>query len=183
VPQPVDVRLGEAVELVGYRLAQRDVAPGDTLLLTLYWRAETPVDEAYTVFTHMQGPDGELVAQKDNPPRRGAYPTNAWSPGTLIEDPYEIRVPPDARPGEYTLSTGMYDPATMERLPVERADGERLPNDRLTLTMVQVRPPVPVWRWALSAGWLAVVAGGVVLSRIDSGTRGIGAEDERDGAL
>jgi hypothetical protein len=183
VPQRVDVRLGEAIELVGYRLARRDVAPGDTLLLTLYWRAETTVDEAYTVFTHLQESAGELVAQQDNPPRRGAYPTNTWPSGTLIEDPYEIQVPLDARPGEYTLSTGMYDPATMERLPVETADGQRFPNDRLTLTTVHVRPPVPPWRWAVSAGWLAVVAGGVVLPRIGSGTRRIGADDERDGAL
>jgi hypothetical protein len=183
VPQKVDVRLGETIELVGYRLAQRDVAPGDTLLLTLYWQAETTVDGAYTVFTHLQGSDGQLVAQKDNPPRRGTYPTDTWAPHTLVEDPYEIQVPSDTGAGEYTLSTGMYDPTTVGRLPVKTANGERLPNDRLVLTTVHVRPRVPSWRWALSAGWLAVVAGGVVLPCIGSGTRRTGAEDEGDGAL
>jgi len=183
VPQKVDVHLGETIELVGYRLAQRDVAPGDTLLLTLYWQAETTVDGAYTVFTHLQGSDGQLVAQKDNPPRRGAHPTDAWAPGTLVEDPYEIQVPSDAGAGAYTLSTGMYDPTTVERLPVETADGERLPNDRLVLTTVHVRPRVPSWRWALSAGWLVVVVGGVVLTGTGLGTQGMGGEDERDHAL
>jgi hypothetical protein len=179
VPQRVDVDLGEAIKLVGYRLAQRVVAPGDTLLLTLYWRAETTVEEAYTVFTHLQGSDGELVAQQDNPPRRGAYPTDTWSLGTLVEDPYEIQVPLEAKPGEYTLSAGMYNPATMERLPVEAADGERLANDRVELIAVHVRPSVPPWRWALSAGWLAVVAAGVVLPQVVSGTRRMSGQDER----
>jgi hypothetical protein len=163
VPERVNVRLGEAIELVGYRLADSEISPGDTLLLTLYWRAGSAVEEAYTVFTHLQGPDGELVAQQDNPPCRGDRPTDTWSPGTLVEDPYEIEVPPDARPGEYTLSTGMYDPATMERLSMEGIDGEPAPDDRVELMTVHVRPSVPGWRWALSAGWLAVVAAGVLL--------------------
>jgi hypothetical protein len=166
VPERVNVRLGEAIELAGYRLAQEDVAPGDNLLLALYWRAGSAVEEAYTVFTHLQGPEGELVAQQDNPPRRGAYPTDTWSPGALVEDPYEIEVPPDVGPGAYTLSTGMYNPATMERLSVETAAGEPVPNDRMELTTVHVRPPLPRWRWALSAAWLAVVAAGVLLPRI-----------------
>jgi len=183
VPERVDVRLGEAIELVGYRLAQRDVAPSSTLLLTLYWRAETTVDEAYKVFTHLQGPAGELVAQQDNPPCRGTYPTNTWSPGALVEDPYEIQLPPGARFGEYALSTGMYDPATMERLPVEGAGGEPLPDDRVELVTVHVRPSVPPWRRAVSAGWLVLIAGGVILSRVGSGRWGIDAEHERDGVL
>jgi hypothetical protein len=171
VPRRVNVELGEAIELVGYRLAQSEISPGDTLLLTLYWQAQTLVGESYTVFTHLQGPDGKLVAQQDNPPGRGTHPTDSWSPGTLIEDPYEIQVPPDVEPGEYTLSTGMYDPATVERLPVKRAGGERLPNDRLKLATVQVRPAVPSWRWVVSAAWLTVVAAGVVLPRIGHQSR------------
>lgn len=167
LPQRVDAQLGEAIDLVGYRLAQTEPAPGDTLLLTLYWRAGAPVGEAYTVFTHLEGSAGQLVAQQDNPPCRGACPTDSWSPGTLVEDPYEIQVPYDARPGEYSLSIGMYDAATMERLPVRGADGERFPDGRVELATVHVRSLVPPWRWAISAAWLAVVMGGVLLSHID----------------
>jgi hypothetical protein len=157
VPQRVDARLGESIRLVGYRLADREVAPGDTLVLTLYWRAEAPVGGAYTVFTHLQGLDGELIAQKDSPPVRGAHPTDSWVPGTLVEDPYEIGVPPDTTPGEYALSTGMYDPATLERLPALGADRERFMNDRVVLTTVRVQPRVPYWRRVVSTGWLVIV--------------------------
>ncbi|MGD2143023.1 MAG: glycosyltransferase family 39 protein, partial [Anaerolineae bacterium] len=162
IPQRVGARVGEAIQLVGYRLSRSEVSPGDTLLLTLYWRAESAVEEPFTVFTHLHDPSGRLVAQQDNPPKRGAHPTDSWASGSLVEDPYEIQVPPEAKPGEYTLDTGMYDPATMERLVVKRADGERLANDRLELTKVKVRPAVPAWRWALSAVWLIAVAAGAV---------------------
>jgi hypothetical protein len=157
VPQHVNLRLGEAIRMVGYRLSEREVAPGDALVLTLYWRAEAPVGGDYTVFTHLQGPDGQLIAQKDNPPVRGARPTDGWVPGTLVEDPYEIGVPPDTPPGEYVLSAGMYDPATLERLPALGAHGERFPSDRLALTTVRVQPRVPYWRRVVSTGWLVIV--------------------------
>jgi hypothetical protein len=162
VPRQVNARLEETIRLVGYRLAQDEVAPGDPLLLTLYWRAEAPAGGSYTVFAHLQGPDGRLVAQQDNPPVHGTQPTSGWEPGVLVEDPYEIRVPPDAAFGDYTVSAGMYDPATVERLPAFAADGARLPEDRVVLATVEVRPAVLWWRWALSGVWLAVVAGGVV---------------------
>ena len=157
-PQEVDVQLGESIQLKGYRLAQERVAPGDTLLLTLYWWAERPVGKYYTVFVHLQGADGSLVTQQDNIPVRGTWPTNEWETHVLIEDPYEVQIPTDAALGEYVLSTGMYSPITMERLEAVGADGGRLSEDRVELTSVQVRPAVPWWRWALSGGWVMFVA-------------------------
>jgi 4-amino-4-deoxy-L-arabinose transferase-like glycosyltransferase len=162
VPREVGAELGGAIRLVGYRLAQEDVSPGDVLVLTLYWRAEQPVASDYTVFVHLQGTDGGLVAQQDNAPVRGSRPTSGWTPGVLIEDPYEVQLPVDAAFGKYMLSAGMYDPATAERLEAVGAEGGQLPEDRVTLTGVRVQPAVPWWRWALSGVWLAVVAAGAV---------------------
>jgi hypothetical protein len=162
VPQEVDAELGKAVRLVGYRLAQEEVSPGDTLVLTLYWQAEQPIAGDYTVFVHLQGSDGGLVAQQDNPPVRGTQPTSGWEPDELVEDPYEIQVPVDAAFGEYTLSAGMYDPVTVERLEAVAAGGERLPEDRVVLTNVRAQPAVPGWRWALSVVWCTFVMVGAV---------------------
>jgi len=182
IPHHLDVRLGcrgaatAPLRLAGYRLAQDEVAPGDTLLLTLYWQAEEPVGarlprpwaappRSYTVFVHLQGPDGNLVAQQDNPPVRGTRPTGGWETGAVIEDPYELALPPDAPVGDYQLGAGMYDPTTLERLPAFAPDGGRLPEDRVALATVQVRPPIPWWRWALSAAWLAIIAAGAMWPR------------------
>ncbi len=162
VPHKLDAGLGGAIRLVGYRLAQEAVSAGDTLVLTLYWQAEQPVKGDYTVFVHLQGPDGSLMAQQDNPPVRGTRPTSGWAPGALVEDPYEVQVPADAAFGRYTLNAGMYDPATVERLEAVDADGRRLSENRVVLTGVMVRPAVPWWRWVLSGAWLVVVAAGVL---------------------
>lgn len=91
-----------------------------------------------------------------------------WEAGAVIEDPYEIQVPFDAPSGDYTLSVGMYDPSSpsLERLPAFAPDGEHLPEDRVALATVQVRPAVPWWRRALSGAWLAVIAAGIVLPQM-----------------
>jgi hypothetical protein len=162
IPYRVGARLGDAVRLVGYRLAADEVAPGDVLLLTLYWQVEESVEVDYTVFAHLLGPDGRLVAQQDNPPVSGTRPTGGWGICELVEDPYEIRVPPDAPPGDCVLAVGMYDPATVERLPAFAAEGDRLPEEQVVLTKVQVRPAVPWYRWALSGVWLVIIAAGTL---------------------
>ncbi len=153
----LDVRLGKAIRLVGYRLAPRRVVPGESLRLTLYWQATGPIEGDYTVFTHLVGPDGTLVAQQDNPPGRGARPTSGWEVGELIEDPYELALPADAPSGDYSLSVGMYDPLSGDRLAARAADGAALPENRVVLETVPIRPLVPGWRRGLALGWLALV--------------------------
>jgi len=167
IPQEVGAHLGESIRLEGYRLAQDRAAPGGTLWVTLYWQADAPMDKDYTVFVHLQALDGTLVAQQDNPPVRGTRPTSWWEPGVLIEDPYEIQIPANAAFGEYLLSAGVYDPATGERLEAVDADGERLPEDRVVLTDVSVRPVVVWWWWALSGIWVVLVGISLVWSWFD----------------
>jgi hypothetical protein len=44
----------------------------------------------------------------------------------------------DLPPGTYTLTVGMYDYGTKERLPAIGPDGERFPNNRIVLDQLQV---------------------------------------------
>jgi hypothetical protein len=150
------------IRLEGYRLSQGEVSPGDTLVLTLYWQAEKPVEKHYTVFVHLQDANGNLVTQQDNPPARAMRPTNEWETNALIEDPYEVQIPGDAAVGQYTLSAGMYDTTTVERLAVLDPEGNRLPDDRVVLARVQVEPVVPYWRWGLTTVWLLLVSAGAL---------------------
>jgi hypothetical protein len=110
--------LGDQVELLGYDLSADRAASGDTLMLTLYWRALAEMDESYTVFTHIVAPDGEISGQRDNPPVSGSYPTSLWLSGEVIVDVYEIPIAVDAAPGEHVLEVGMYVAETGARLPV-----------------------------------------------------------------
>jgi hypothetical protein len=115
----IEARLGDRVELLGYDLSTESVAPGETLVLTLYWRALIEMRTDYTVFTHLLAPDGSMTGQRDNPPVGGTYSTSLWMPGEVVRDVYEIPVRVDASEGEHRLEVGMYVPATGMRLAVE----------------------------------------------------------------
>jgi len=112
--------LGETIQLRGYRLSCKGspIRPGDVLFLSLYWQTDAPLALSYTVFAHLLDPTGWLRGQQDNPPVGGTYPTTEWQPGEVIVDRYEITVSPDAPLGVYRLAVGLYDGATLERLPV-----------------------------------------------------------------
>ncbi len=116
---PTDVKLGNAIELLGYRiLTPAPVHTGDSLKLVLYWQCLAPVAQEYTAFVHLLDPNGSLRAQIDSRPRAGTYPTSIWEPNEIIPDPYSLTIPPDAAPGSYHLEIGMYQWPSLARLPV-----------------------------------------------------------------
>jgi hypothetical protein len=116
---PVGVRLGDRVELLGYDLSSDSVAPGETLTLTLYWRALAEMGTDYTVFTHLLAAGGSMTGQQDNQPISDTYPTSLWVPGEVVTDVYEIAVRSGAPEGEHRLEIGMYVAETGTRLLVE----------------------------------------------------------------
>ena len=132
------------LELVGYDLNQRTFRPGDTIYLQLWWRAHKPIERDWTVFTHVLGPrrpDGTtLWAGDDSPPGRGSLPTTDWSPGDLVLDEYQIRLPDDMPPGEYPLEVGLYDPARGgERAILELSPGVADPAGQDSLLLPSIR--------------------------------------------
>jgi hypothetical protein len=134
------------LELVGYDLNQQAFRPGDTVYLQLWWHAQEPIGRDWTVFTHVLGPlrsDGTtLWAGDDSPPGRGSLPTTTWSPGDLVLDEYQLRLPDDMPPGEYPIEVGLYDPAGGgERAVLQSTAG--VPNlagqDSLLLSSIRVQ--------------------------------------------
>jgi len=123
--RPANYRLGDAISLAGAQLA----TTGKMAEVVLYWRAESFVEQSYTVFVHLVGPDGQIYAQADGLPQAGRHPTGHWLPGEVVADPYRLELPAGAPPGEYRLLVGLYDLLTLERLPVTDASGERAPDD------------------------------------------------------
>lgn len=108
--------LGEAphLTLIGYDLANENQ---QNLKLKLYWRSEAVLPLDYTIFVHIRNEAGEMVAQKDQPPLQGAYPTSLWDPGEIVADEIVIPLPP-ALDDSYEIVVGMYDFNTGARLPV-----------------------------------------------------------------
>ena len=68
-------------------------------------------------------PDGAKIAQDDGPPRAGFWPTSRWRPGEVVTSTHTLALPDGLPAGPYLLATGMYDPATGQRLFAYRPDG------------------------------------------------------------
>jgi hypothetical protein len=103
-----DAQLGASATLLGAQGTLDRVQPGDTLSLTLVWRAEAVMVESYRVFVHLIGPDGALVAQSDGEPAEWYRPTTGWAPGEVVLDPRSLTLPSDLAPGVYRLYAGLY---------------------------------------------------------------------------
>ncbi|MBI5031814.1 MAG: phospholipid carrier-dependent glycosyltransferase [Chloroflexi bacterium] len=121
VSHPMQVNFANQLELRGYDLDGRSVKPGDTLRVTLYWRALAPMSESYRIFIHLIGQNDRIAGGADVIPARGAFPTLYWKPGDLLRDEVNIPVTANAMPGKYSIEVGLY--------PVGK------PNDRLATAM------------------------------------------------
>jgi 4-amino-4-deoxy-L-arabinose transferase-like glycosyltransferase len=121
--------LGGKVALIGYELT----SPADqaSLDLRLYWQALSDLDEDYTVFVHWLDEEGRILAQQDNQPRNGSYPTGLWNEGEIVEDLYHLTVPADR--SLVRLAVGMYRLETLERLAAFDENGQRLAGDQIIL--------------------------------------------------
>ncbi len=135
----VDVTLGDLVTLSGFDVGVNGwvngaemARPGETLTVTLVWRAEAETHTSYHVFLHLIGPGGALVAQSDGVPANWSRPTTGWLPGEYVTDTRVLTLPAGAPAGDYTLSAGLYVPGG-ERLTTP--DG----SDAIHLTTITVQ--------------------------------------------
>ena len=133
---PVVARLGEHVLLLGYDL---HVSASGALIVDLYWSADGPVEEDYTVFLHLADRFGRVLAQHDGQPLGGANPTSLWLPGEVVVDRREVALAPGAPAGTYRLLVGMYDLDTGQRLAAfqqeQRLDRDQVPLQAVVLPM------------------------------------------------
>ena len=86
--------------------------------VTLTWRPAAPLPARYTLFMHLLDAAGNLVAQQDQPPLHGFYPSDRWLPDAAFQDTVTLTLPASAPPGDYRLRVGWYDPASGQRLPL-----------------------------------------------------------------
>jgi len=109
ISNPLEVRLGEAVVLLGLELTDTKAHTGETLTVTLIWEALRPPDADLVAFLHLASdPDSPPLAQHDSAPCSAAYPTYLWRAGEVVFDLHPLSLPGDLPPGRYALFAGMY---------------------------------------------------------------------------
>jgi len=128
---------GDQIALLGYNAPVTVAAPGDTLDLTLYWKALRPLDIEYQVFVHVLDADGLLVTQSDkiNP---GEFPTHRWPTDKYVPDVHRLALPDGLPTGVYTVAAGLWVQSDGWRLPVLDGSGAAV-GDRENLFTLEVR--------------------------------------------
>ena len=111
------------------------VAPGDTITLTLAWQALATPTEDLVRFVHVLGPDGRPVSQSDGVPCNGDCVSASWLAGEVLIDEIRVQIPIDLPPGSYPLGVGWYNSATLERLPARDANGQPLADNLMILPL------------------------------------------------
>jgi hypothetical protein len=112
---------------VSQTIEQRD----GRLLVATRWLATEDFGEAFTIFMHLVGPDGTLIAQADGPAAGGEFPVQWWRAGDMIDDARAIDLPAGLPPGQYQIKFGFYRPGDGWRLPATDARGQPLPDAAL----------------------------------------------------
>jgi hypothetical protein len=100
--------------LVGYN----SNLDGSDLHLTLAWEIVETLLPPHHIFVHVLDGTGQRIAQRDGEPitETGRAPTSSWLPGEYLITKHTITLPGEAK-GPFTIQTGLYLPATDERLP------------------------------------------------------------------
>ncbi|MBN2392377.1 MAG: PASTA domain-containing protein, partial [Anaerolineae bacterium] len=138
LPIPMQVNLNNQVMLEDARVTQLTYRPGDTVGLTLRWRALQTIPSSYKVFIHVLTLDyGTAIAQRDIEPMNGLRPTNSWSAGEIINDPHQVSLPPNTPAGTYQIRVGLYNPEG--RMPVVDSGQTQVTDDTIFVITIEVR--------------------------------------------
>lgn len=103
---------------------------GDTLRLSLWWRAERKMGQDYTIFTHILDSSNRVVTGHDSMPAQNSRPTTSWKPGEVVRDIHYLTIGDVPERSQGIMEIGLYLWTTGER--VRLVSGE----DRVVLGQV-----------------------------------------------
>ena len=80
----INADMGQGLELVAVEVETDVVHPGDWLWATLYWRADSIVEDAVLETLAVYDRNGDRVGWQRNYHGGGTYPANLWAPGEIV---------------------------------------------------------------------------------------------------
>ncbi|MFO7682401.1 MAG: hypothetical protein R6X34_20380, partial [Chloroflexota bacterium] len=131
---PLDLILGDTIEILGYEMGKTAVEIGAETHLTLAWQPilrqaqDTNLQSPISLFAHLVGTDGEIYAQQDlavTPQPEGI---------TLTQ--LRLTPRPGAPPGDYAVMLGAYGSE-----PLAAPDGEARPAIATLPVLAMSQPP------------------------------------------
>jgi hypothetical protein len=121
--QTIEANFSDLVALGGYSLNWGQVAPDGSVQLALYWRPlATTFPKPYKIFVQLRDSQNQIIAQADHfifdGYITGAVLVQLKSQSEWLRDTANLVIPSPLPPGDYHLLVGLYDPTTLERLPL-----------------------------------------------------------------
>ncbi len=101
--------MGGGVGLAGFDLPSNQIAPGETLDLTLYWQAEITPTRTLSAVVELVDAADKVVARTAGALGGAAYPTTAWRPAFAVRDWRSLALEAKAPEGEYMLRVQLVD--------------------------------------------------------------------------
>lgn len=90
---PIHQEMKDGLLLLGSEVATPLAYPGDTVVLTLYWQAQTIPYTPTAQVVELFGPDlTESLARLHSYHGRGMFPNTLWIPGTIVVDELALRL-------------------------------------------------------------------------------------------
>ncbi|NLG28814.1 MAG: glycosyltransferase family 39 protein [Chloroflexi bacterium] len=137
--QSTAVTYGDTARLVGYRVEPAAAAPGEALVVELYWQALRQTETNLSLFVHLYGRGRQAVGQRDSFPGGGLCPTTLWTPGSIVRDRLSVPVSAAADgPTALSVVVGLYDRATGAVLPATDAEGRAVGEVRIAQARLAV---------------------------------------------
>ena len=109
IPLPLSRDFGGRAELLGYSLSALEARPGDTVELTLFWRALRPMERDYDLLLELRDGAGRTWMEARLPLPNESYPTSRWRPGEVLRTPYDLLIEPAIPAGRYRLFVNLLD--------------------------------------------------------------------------
>lgn len=127
---------GDVAELMHVEVLPSPQPTGE-LVVWVYWQPLQQTDQPLKAFVHLVGAynpasNSPLWSQDDKEPQRGRASTTIWQPNAHYRDVFMLPDVATLPPDEYTLTLGLYDPGSGER--IATLAGE----DAYTITVLQL---------------------------------------------
>lgn len=108
LPNRTDQDVGAGIHLIGYLVEVQAPRAGRRVRLTVHWQADRPLAERLKVSARLAVPGNDKLVASDSEPVHNAYPTTAWRPGVVVQDVYDLPIPPTIAAGHYELVLIVY---------------------------------------------------------------------------
>jgi hypothetical protein len=135
IQRPATARFDNGIVLLGSTAERDSLPPGDFYRLALFWKAETALDDSYSVAIRLLNSEGEEVLLQTGEPSAGRYPTTVWEEGEIVRDNHALRIPRNFSKGDYVVQIALLD-STERLVPLAPAAGPTVEDGWLELSSV-----------------------------------------------